>query len=179
MGAGVNVQRYAFARAKRQRAPMCCPMPKRSSATRQQRPDCTRSRRSDLVQYPLYPSRDDAGRRSERPSLQEIPWPCSAPHGITANTAAHFCSSTLLATLITAPTSMIQRKSPGGSMTNAGLRSRNVALYYPRVRVPDPLNEFRLRSIGASGTVAGLFARTDGRAACGRRLPAPTRSPAT
>jgi phage tail sheath protein FI len=40
-------------------------------------------------------------------------------------------------------------------------RHRNAALYYPRVRVPDPLNEFRLRSFGASGTAAGLFARTD------------------
>ena len=44
---------------------------------------------------------------------------------------------------------------------NATLRHRNAALYYPRVQVPDPLNEFRLRSMGASGTVAGLYSRTD------------------
>jgi len=43
----------------------------------------------------------------------------------------------------------------------ATLRTKNSALYYPRVLVPDPLNEFRLRSIGACGTVAGLYARTD------------------
>lgn len=41
------------------------------------------------------------------------------------------------------------------------IRSRNAALYFPRVRIPDPLNEFRLRSVGASGTVAGLYARID------------------
>jgi len=40
-------------------------------------------------------------------------------------------------------------------------RHRNSALYYPRVRVPDPLNNFRLRSLGASGVIAGLCARTD------------------
>lgn len=40
-------------------------------------------------------------------------------------------------------------------------RHRNAALYYPRVRIPDPLNDFRLRSVGASGTIAGLCARTD------------------
>jgi phage tail sheath protein FI len=40
-------------------------------------------------------------------------------------------------------------------------RHRNAALYYPRVRIPDPLNNFRLRSVGASGTIAGLCARTD------------------
>jgi uncharacterized protein len=45
--------------------------------------------------------------------------------------------------------------------TNATLRSRNAALYFPRVKIADPLNDFRLRSVAASGTVAGLYARTD------------------
>src|SRR5262249_48086034 len=45
--------------------------------------------------------------------------------------------------------------------TNATLRHRNAALYFPRVQIADPLDEFRLRSIGASGTMAGLYARTD------------------
>ena len=44
---------------------------------------------------------------------------------------------------------------------NDTLRDRNAALYYPRIRIPDPLNELRLRSVGASGTIAGLYARTD------------------
>jgi hypothetical protein len=45
--------------------------------------------------------------------------------------------------------------------TTAAPRHRNLALFYPRTRIPNPLDEFRLRSIGPSGTVAGLFARTD------------------
>jgi hypothetical protein len=45
--------------------------------------------------------------------------------------------------------------------SNGTLRHRNAALYYPRILVPDPLNEYRLRSFGASGTIAGLYARTD------------------
>jgi uncharacterized protein len=44
---------------------------------------------------------------------------------------------------------------------NNSLRDKNAALYYPRVLVPDPENSFRLRSFGASGTIAGLCARTD------------------
>jgi uncharacterized protein len=44
---------------------------------------------------------------------------------------------------------------------NDTLRDRNAALYYPRLRIPDPLNGLRLRSVGASGTIAGLYARTD------------------
>jgi len=44
---------------------------------------------------------------------------------------------------------------------NSTLRHRNAALFYPRIRVPDPLNDYRLQDRGASGTIAGLFARTD------------------
>ncbi|ALF52901.1 hypothetical protein ACX27_08580 [Nostoc piscinale CENA21] len=44
---------------------------------------------------------------------------------------------------------------------HATLRNKNAALYFPRVYIPDPLNNFKLRSVGASGTIAGLFARTD------------------
>jgi phage tail sheath protein FI len=45
---------------------------------------------------------------------------------------------------------------------HANLRSRNAALYFPRLRIPDPLDNFRLRTVGPSGTIAGLYARTDG-----------------
>ncbi|HET8758047.1 MAG TPA: phage tail sheath C-terminal domain-containing protein [Solirubrobacteraceae bacterium] len=44
---------------------------------------------------------------------------------------------------------------------NANYRHRNAAVYFPRLRVPDPLDEFRLKSVGAGGTVAGIYARTD------------------
>jgi Bacteriophage tail sheath protein len=40
-------------------------------------------------------------------------------------------------------------------------RDRNTALYFPRLKIPDPLDDFRLRSVGASGTMAGLYARID------------------
>ena len=45
---------------------------------------------------------------------------------------------------------------------NNGLRHRNAAVYFPRVRVADPLNGNRPRSLAPSGTMAGLYARTDG-----------------
>ncbi len=43
----------------------------------------------------------------------------------------------------------------------ASPRHKNAALYFPRVQIADPLDEFRPRSLGASGTMAGLYARTD------------------
>jgi phage tail sheath protein FI len=44
---------------------------------------------------------------------------------------------------------------------NESLRHPNAAVYFPRTNVIDPLNGNRPRSIGASGTVGGLWARTD------------------
>jgi phage tail sheath protein FI len=44
---------------------------------------------------------------------------------------------------------------------NANLRHPNSAVYYPRTFTPDPLNQNRLRSLAPSGTIAGLWARTD------------------
>ena len=44
---------------------------------------------------------------------------------------------------------------------NANLRHQNAAAYFPRPRIPDPLNNNRLKAVGASGCVAGLYARTD------------------
>jgi phage tail sheath protein FI len=40
-------------------------------------------------------------------------------------------------------------------------RHKNAAVYFPRVQIADPLDDFRPRSLGASGTMAGLYARTD------------------
>ena len=45
--------------------------------------------------------------------------------------------------------------------THASFRSRNAAVFFPRLQMPDPLNGFRLRSVGPSGTLAGVFSRTD------------------
>lgn len=46
-------------------------------------------------------------------------------------------------------------------VAGAGLRHRNTAAYYPRVQVPDPNSDNRLRTIAPSGTVAGVYARKD------------------
>jgi phage tail sheath protein FI len=45
--------------------------------------------------------------------------------------------------------------------TKATLRHKNLAVYFPRVLIADPLNDFRPRDFGASGTMAGIYARTD------------------
>jgi Bacteriophage tail sheath protein len=47
------------------------------------------------------------------------------------------------------------------SGTLDSLRDKNAAVYFPRIVSADPLNGFRARSFGASGTMAGIYARTD------------------
>ncbi len=44
---------------------------------------------------------------------------------------------------------------------NASFRDKNAAIYFPRLLMPDPKNEFLPRSVGCSGTLAGIYARTD------------------
>ena len=46
--------------------------------------------------------------------------------------------------------------TPAKPQTNSG------AVYFPRLRIPDPLKGNELRSVGPSGTLAGVYARTDG-----------------
>jgi len=52
--------------------------------------------------------------------------------------------------------------SATAAVTTGGLpRHRNAALYFPRLAVPDPLSDGGQRDVGASGTMAGVYARTD------------------
>jgi phage tail sheath protein FI len=44
---------------------------------------------------------------------------------------------------------------------NDDLRDANAAMYFPRLLIPDPLNENRPRDVSPSGTLAGIYARTD------------------
>jgi uncharacterized protein len=39
--------------------------------------------------------------------------------------------------------------------------SKNAAVYFPRLEIPDALNENRARNVGPSGTMAGVYARID------------------
>ena len=51
--------------------------------------------------------------------------------------------------------------NPGTGVDSLGLRDENAAIYFPRVRIPDPLKENRLEEFVPCGVVAGGMARTD------------------
>ena len=51
--------------------------------------------------------------------------------------------------------------SAGGLSGALGANSRNAALYFPRVKQPNPLKQNQVEEFTASGAIAGLIARTD------------------
>lgn len=48
-----------------------------------------------------------------------------------------------------------------GTWANAASQSRNAATYFPPVRIVDPLDGLRPKAMAPSGTLAGVYARTD------------------
>jgi phage tail sheath protein FI len=44
---------------------------------------------------------------------------------------------------------------------NGASQTRNAAVYFPAIKLADPLDDFRPRAMAASGTIAGVYARTD------------------
>jgi phage tail sheath protein FI len=46
--------------------------------------------------------------------------------------------------------------------TGLAVHHENGAAFFPRLRLPDPANDFQLRTFAPSGVVAGLYARIDG-----------------
>jgi phage tail sheath protein FI len=44
---------------------------------------------------------------------------------------------------------------------NLGTKGPNAVALFPRLRIPDPTDDFRPRTVAPSGSVAGLYARTD------------------
>jgi uncharacterized protein len=49
----------------------------------------------------------------------------------------------------------------GDWLTKSGAKSRNGALFFPQVKIADPLDSYRLATFPSSAAVAGVFARTD------------------
>ncbi len=85
--------------------------------------------------------------------------------------AAEYCQARRAVVLIdppaawtASPDTAITDASDGADALRAAIgpsRAINAALYYPRLRLPDPLSENRPGDFAPSGAVAGIIARTD------------------
>jgi uncharacterized protein len=76
--------------------------------------------------------------------------------------AEKYCSEKRAFLIVDIPsTNTTKEKMVSWMETNDCLRDRNAAVYFPRLEIPDPLNPGSARNVGASGTLAGIYARTD------------------
>jgi phage tail sheath protein FI len=73
-----------------------------------------------------------------------------------------YCQRRRAMLLLDAPDTATSPTAIKAFMTkHAVVRDPNVALFYPRLTIGDPLRDYLDRSIGASGAIAGICARTD------------------
>jgi phage tail sheath protein FI len=79
--------------------------------------------------------------------------------------AAAYCERRRAMLLVDAPISWVDTAAAvtgfGADPDQVGTRSRNAALFFPRLKKPNPLHDDQLETFAACGTVAGVFARTD------------------
>lgn len=80
--------------------------------------------------------------------------------------AAAYCEKRRAMLIVDAPknwndkaTAVTKFKDPNED--HVGTRSKNAALFFPRLRQPNPLHDDQVESFAACGAVAGIFARTD------------------
>jgi uncharacterized protein len=80
--------------------------------------------------------------------------------------AAAYCEKRRAMLLVDAPKDWTDKdkartKFNDANNDNVGARSRNAALYFPRLLQPNPLRDNQMEVFAACGSVAGIFARTD------------------
>jgi phage tail sheath protein FI len=75
--------------------------------------------------------------------------------------AAVYCERRRAMLLVDPPSSWIDKDAAKAGLIDVGTNSKNAALFFPRLVMPDPLRENRLANFVPSGAVAGIFARTD------------------
>lgn len=88
----------------------------------------------------------------------------------TWTAAQAYCKSRRAMLIIDAPSSWLDpadvldgTNGIDGSSAPVPVRDENAAIYFPRVRIADPLQENRLATFAPCGVVAGIYARTDTR----------------
>ena len=96
---------------------------------------------------------------SGNPSALDITVDPNAVYGA----AITLCDSRRAFLLLDAPPNVNTISAAVDWKTNTlAVRDPNGAAFFPRLRLPDPLNNFQLRTFAPCGVVAGLYARIDG-----------------
>ena len=84
----------------------------------------------------------------------------------TRSAAATYCEQRRAIYVVDPLSTWTEASHVTGGLDSVGWglsRSTNAALYFPHIKLPDPLQENRLAEFAPCGAVAGVMARTDGR----------------
>lgn len=80
--------------------------------------------------------------------------------------SASYCEKRRALLLVDSPSNWVDKSAAKTKFTDAttdhvGTRSKNAALFFPRLKLPNPLRDNQAENFVPCGTVAGVFARTD------------------
>jgi phage tail sheath protein FI len=79
----------------------------------------------------------------------------------TLSDAQAYCKKRRAMLLVDAPSGWVTKDLAVAGITTLGLTDKNAAVFFPRLRAPDPLKEGRIETFVPCGSVAGVFARID------------------
>lgn len=77
------------------------------------------------------------------------------------STAASYCEQRRAMFLIDPPTSWTDKDTAKSGVADIGTNSKNAALFFPRLKQPNPERDNQIEDFVPCGAVAGIFARTD------------------
>jgi phage tail sheath protein FI len=85
---------------------------------------------------------------------------------IVISSAAVYCENRRAMLLVDAPKDWDTKETAKSKFNDTGTdyvgtRSRNAALFFPRLLEANPLHNFQVETFAAGGAIAGIFARTD------------------
>jgi uncharacterized protein len=75
--------------------------------------------------------------------------------------AAQYCETRRAMLLVDPPSNWTTKDAAKGGVAAIGTTSKNAALFFPRLRRPNPLRDNQTEDFAPCGAVAGVFARTD------------------
>jgi phage tail sheath protein FI len=76
-------------------------------------------------------------------------------------TAAKYCEDRRAMLLVDPPHEWSSKDSARDNVENIGTKSKNAALFFPRLKQPNSLRDNQIEEFVPCGAVAGIFARTD------------------
>ena len=75
--------------------------------------------------------------------------------------AAKYCEDRRAMLLVDPPEGWKTKETAKSGIANVGTKSKNAALFFPRIKQPNPLRDNQMEASVPCGAVAGVFARTD------------------